>query len=649
VALLIAGLLGVFSVAEILARTGGEPAAALDDSYIHFQFAKTFARWEPLVYSPGGAAVPGATSLLWPVLLAPFYALGLEGSLMLWPAWAFGFGALGLLAMEGARSTQRIAAPECSFIAAALVLSFGGFSWCAASGMEVIPFAWLFLRAVRRAAELGEPRDDRGVGNLELVLLAWATPLMRPEGALASLLLAVAMLAHRRGSKRAWSAAAALGAIAPLVVNRILTGSARSTTLQVKWLFSTPYSAGVQPWQRTLDNVEFLFVRLLDGEFHSALFVPTGAAVFAWLSLPALLVQGYRKRVKWRAFVLAVAALALLVPCTYDTFLWNRLRYVWPFIAVWFVAIAVLADALGELCARISPALASARVLLGGVFIGALSAQLGHSIDDVAQSASGIYRQQVALGKWAANALPKNSLIGVNDTGAITYYSGHRTFDVVGLTTPGEARYWVAGPGARFEHYERLGAARLPTHFIVYPEWLGIPPLLGAWLSERTVTDSTIVGGPTMAAHVADYSELGSAEQPRTSLGRILDRLDVADLDSENAHAFALHFATSQETVVLESDGEVDGGRVARTEDRFELRLGRGVVIARLAADRPTTVDVRCDERALARTELSGQVWDEIQIHVPPDVPPGRHTITVTAAPGRTFASLHYWSMHGGQ
>jgi len=52
----------------------------------------------------------------------------------------------------------------------------------------------------------------------------------------------------------------------------------------------------------------------------------------------------------------------------------------------------------------------------------------------------------------------------------------------VGLTTRDEARYWVAGAASRFEHYERLHARRaaaLPTHFIVYPEWMALDAVLG--------------------------------------------------------------------------------------------------------------------------------------------------------------------------
>ncbi len=170
------------------------------------------------------------------------------------------------------------------------------------------------------------------------------------------------------------------------------------------------------------------------------------------------------------------------------------------------------------------------------------------SIDDVAQSASGIDRQQVALGRWAKESLPADARIGLNDTGAIAYFGERRTFDVVGLTTRSEGRYWVAGTGSRLEHYERLqrtSPSELPTHFIVYPEWFGIDALLGAELEEATVTDSTILGGQTMRAHVADYTLLGSGEAPWTSR-RPDERadlgcaVDVADLESEAEHGYEL-------------------------------------------------------------------------------------------------------------
>jgi len=48
---------------EVLAATA-RASVPLDDSYIHFQFARSFAEGHPFVYSPGAAPVAGATSLL---------------------------------------------------------------------------------------------------------------------------------------------------------------------------------------------------------------------------------------------------------------------------------------------------------------------------------------------------------------------------------------------------------------------------------------------------------------------------------------------------------------------------------------------------------------------------------------------------------
>src|SRR5690349_16261714 len=154
-------LLAGLAVQSVLEKTGGTPAAPLDDAYIHFQFARSFAAGTPLVYSPGCGPVGGATSLLWPALLSVAYASGVRGHGLVWAAWALGFIALGLLAAEAKRAAQGLVGRVSAAGAAALVLAFGANVWFAASGMEVVPLAWLMLRAVRRAAEWCEG-DDAG-------------------------------------------------------------------------------------------------------------------------------------------------------------------------------------------------------------------------------------------------------------------------------------------------------------------------------------------------------------------------------------------------------------------------------------------------------------------------------------------------------
>jgi len=218
----------------------------------------------------------------------------------------------------------------------------------------------------------------------------------------------------------------------------------------------------------------------------------------------------------------------------------------------------------------------------------------------------------------------------------------------VGLTTRGEARYWTAGPGARLEHYERLGPRRLPTHFIVYPDWMGIPELLGERLTERAVPNATILGGTTMTAYRAEYSQLGSGERPANApAGALVDSLDVADLESEAEHAYELLEASQAECIVASDAANlrIDGGRSARSREAFELGLSPGgKLVARFSAHAPVVLAVRAAGRALGPVALSADGWQEVEIDVPPDVRKGRQRVEVEAAPHQEFAALHYWS-----
>ena len=69
----------------------------LDDTYIHFQYARQVAAGQPFSYSPGAPATSGGTSLLYPAVLALGYRLGFTGWSLAY--WAL---ALGAIAFAGA-------------------------------------------------------------------------------------------------------------------------------------------------------------------------------------------------------------------------------------------------------------------------------------------------------------------------------------------------------------------------------------------------------------------------------------------------------------------------------------------------------------------------------------------------------------------
>src|SRR5215207_1448345 len=65
-------------------RFAGSMGLPLDDRYIYLTYAKQFGRAEPFTYYPGGGYSAGSTSVLWPMLLAPFWTLGARGHALVW-------------------------------------------------------------------------------------------------------------------------------------------------------------------------------------------------------------------------------------------------------------------------------------------------------------------------------------------------------------------------------------------------------------------------------------------------------------------------------------------------------------------------------------------------------------------------------------
>jgi hypothetical protein len=647
------------TIAGVLAKVG-HAAATLDDAYIHFQYARAIAEWHPLRFEAGEPITSGATSMLWPAVLAPFWAVGFRGDAIVWPAWALSFFAFGALAWEASRLTERLAGRTAAVGAGAMTLAFGGLLWCAGSGMEVVPFAWAIARASRRASEWAEAAPDARTPRRawELVALAWTASLFRPEGAITALFVAATLGVFPQRNLwrlRAWSLAAGAAAVALPLLLLLLTGSARSNTAVAKLLPGNPYYTGAALRAAVEAQASQLIHQLLNGETFSAEFIPHAAAPVAIAGLGAIVVLGERARARWRAAGVLAIALTMFAPCFYYTFLWNRLRYLWPFASGWIVGAACLARLVGDVAGLVRGRWRVATPIACGALVGLFASKEEWVLEDVAQSASAIDRQQVALGRWAKGHLPAGARIGVNDTGAIAYFSDKKTFDIVGLTTRAEARYWVAGVGSRLEHYERLRATApesLPTHFIVYPQWMAMDIVLGQSLHEATVTDgATILGGSTMRVYEADWSALGTGEAPWTDLpGRIVDSLDVADLESEAAHDYALLGARENEEVAESGVSPygaavVDGGRSRRLAERFVALVPPGApvrVVVRLDAPPDTHVSVFASDRPAVRFDTGdANDWQESSFDIPASA------VTAPLALELHFSApvtvYHYW------
>lgn len=653
VALIPALLLGVFAVRRVLERAG-EPALPLDDSFIHLQFAARLAKGHFFEYTPGGGYSSGATSFAWPIAFVPFFWGGLSGLDLVWVVWVFGTLLHAAVAYETWRLGRGLLGATGGLAAGAMCSAFGAFAWFAWSGMETLALSWLLLRTARVASEHAErPASERTNPPIALVLLAIVSPLVRPEGALASVLVVFTLLCDlgHPGSRARRGMAILAASLGPALIplsHRFGTGHAASSTALVKHLAFDPYLDGQAVLGATLANVRLLVGDLLNGGNFTREFLPEG---FVWLvagGLIALPLLARRRNVGWRAFLVLLLALGTLGPTSYATLLWNRVRYLWPFAPAWFLLASALFVEVGHrLGRRVAMAGILAPALAWGL-VATLATKLDGSTEDLATSARAIARQQVALGNWARGALPLDAVIGVNDTGAIAYFSERKTFDVVGLTTEGEAAYWARGAGSRFEHWERRRAAKLalPTHLIVYQGWMGMPAVYGPTLTDATVVEQSILGGATMTAMVADYRLLGSGEAPFSGPhGVLIDDLDVADMESEQAHAYELADARSHWCVAkVGSDPEgrsvADGGRLERVQDRFRSAVTKAArLVMRVASNGPLEVWADGKKLGTAAVVAEGEGFDERAIDLPENI----QSIVVRPTQHERFRSFHYW------
>jgi hypothetical protein len=127
--------------------------------------------------------------------------------------------------------------------------------------------------------------------------------------------------------------------------------------------------------------------------------------------------------------------------------------------------------------------------------------------------------------------------------------------------------------------------------------------------------------------------------------------LDVADLESEADHEYALLGARQYEEVAREGgtpDGDlvVDGGRTRRVMERFVAHLRPGIAarcIVRLQASPTAVVHVLADEQPIGSFDLDYEPdWTERDFEVPKSIAGERTRIELRVS-GGVLTTFHYW------
>jgi hypothetical protein len=627
--LLAVGALAVVTALATLALDAaynqGRVVPPLDDVYIHLQYAHQIGLGEFLRYQPGAPRTTGASSLLYVVLLG-VASVVVPAGLLLYAALALGVvcfaGTVVLVALLG----RALGSPRAGTVAGVLTALCGPLLWGATSGMEVGLVAVLVagtLLAFVRGQHAGRFR-----------VLPWvATPLVlaRPEG----LVLVVVVLAgvattlaarcrRRLDPPRRLLAVAArcavtlLAALAQLLLYRLLTGSAENSGITAKSWFSRPLGSPLEVLDRLLATAR----NALDlvGGISTTQVAGPGVALLAAVGLAALALGTPPRRIV--AGVLGLGLVGVLVAvATLTTALWQDGRYLQPFLPV-VVLLAVLgARAVGRAAADAG----RGRVLSAGI----VAVLLGFALVSAptwalrgAQQAAGIRESAVSVAQWLRGHTPPDAVVGVNDVGAVAWFSDRRVVDLVGLTTPGLARPALEGSGAMYEALAHLPPDRRPTYFSIFDQTELLP--VGELAAARILGTEPVTSfeaksparerGPfggicqttgdcrVISVWRADWSHVGSGDAPDAPVpGRVVDHLNVGDLADEAAHGYGVDRAligVGDQTEVRNET--LPGGRVVVDSGRHVIG-GEHFVLRGLTPGRPVTLTSRVDAREPVR------------------------------------------------
>ncbi len=492
-----------------IAGSIGVGAFPLDDSWIHMQFARNLAEGRGFAYNPG-VPVSGSTAPLWTLLLGgaftvlgthPVLAKVLGLALTLGTAWLAG-------RLAGLWTGHR----GLGLLASALTALAGPMVWGALSGMEVslaalLATASLLLRAKGRE---GAAAVALGLGTLARPETIVLLPLFWLSGPL-TWRRALTWVGPVAACAAPWVAfnLATIGSPLPGTAAAKIEGGLLGALSGVREPLATALlrrpGQYASEWVRWLWRVDALL----------PLLVLPGLGWLAWRWGRAALVP---------ACVLLAhpLAMALLAPYRGPGFQEGRYSiHLLPLALV--VAVAPLAGHQTAAPAEQDPAApapptgrlafswgrrAGALALLVGVL-----AALPGAASRYARGVQNIEAMQVHLARWIADHTPPAARLGLNDVGAIAYFSRREIVDVMGLVTPAVLPYRREGETGVLRYLERA----CPDYLIVFPAWF---PTLSA-MTDRfrpvyrvRLDHNTVAGADELVVYETIWSRWRADRRP---------------------------------------------------------------------------------------------------------------------------------------
>lgn len=638
------GIFTIFLLTSINAGQGNL-LMPLDDVYIHFQYARQMATGHPYQYNNIDPPTSGATSFIYPYILAFGYLIGFRG---LWLGlWAMLIGAIALIAAMWAvyHLCKAFEVPQyLSLLTAVFFALTGSIAWHFMSGMEtsimIALTLWTFLLVIEKRFR-------------SFMLIATLLSFIRPEGGVLAIIASGTMflrLWHDYGAqeKHSGKRIQLLLLIIPILaigvqpfVNLLITGTTVATGNQAKSILATiPQDWGLVI-SRIVDNflrMWWEFVTGYDALEGRGWYLPLSTGLLGLLAIPMLL---FKKNYRLIGLMLLGWLLAMTAAIsTLDTAFWHFKRYQMPMLALFFPLAAWLVSSLiNRVGARRATFLQNAKYLVYvypliilPIFAITLFFQFLHYH---AVNVGYIYQQPYQMALWLRENTPEESIIAVHDVGLMRYMGERNTLDIVGLTTSGAAAYWRNGPGsvaeflinnqpdyiANYGYGHGYGLAYLADTSLYENEVAAFP--IENWQPHLNVALAADFQGIYEVNWDFSYLQnLGVSElsrekwlPPQTNLNYqyfapVLDIIDVADLTSEAEHNYSWSVVMDErqpfltevrETNQLNFPDEIlDGLRIINDREQFYIQVNldeqeKVALVTRVFVIEDVVVDVFVD------------------------------------------------------
>ena len=474
----------------------GEQGVPLDDSWIHFQFARNLSEGHGFSYQPG-VPTPGSTGPLWVLVLAGAYALTdnivhiskLLGLLCLL------LGVWGIYRITVTFTADRTQA----FFVALFSLCAGRLFWGALSGMEIGLFTVLTIWGMYffMKYDLWSPGF-----YFSSVLFGLAT-LARPEGVLLFLFTLILLVwLFVSGDREADKTQSAFRKTTGFSLYLILFG-----VIVCPYILFCLYTTGL-PLPNTFYakthgvQLDLMTIKYLVKVAYS--FFKDHPLLFCFFPFGVWSIFHIIRKGDRRGYILIAWCIGLPISnALINPITWHHNRYV-MFLIPFFVLLAVHGMFSVIKWNRVRQTMVKWIFLTCFVFLSL--GLLFHWSKIYARNVDNINQMDVRMGRWVEMNLPRDAVVAASDVGAIAYFSGRRIIDTDGLVTPEIIPYFktLGREEGVFRYLEKTKpdfviAFHKEFQFLTSRSEIFIP------VYSLRVSQNTILGGDRMVVYEAQW------------------------------------------------------------------------------------------------------------------------------------------------